>query len=180
MNDSRNDRLPPQMVLSLTEAQPRLFGFLLKRLGSNEQAHEVLQEVNLTVCRKADEFQPGSDFMAWAFTIARFQVMAFRKRQDRDRLVFPEDLALALEKLDRQMFPPQEDATRATALEDCMNKLQPSHRDLLLRRYAEAHSVQAIAAEIGRTANAVSITLHRLREQLLHCVQANLSGDRSS
>ncbi len=63
------------MLLTSTAS---LLGFLLKRLGNIDQAHEVLQEVNIVICRQASEFEPASNFLAWAFTIARFQVMAFR------------------------------------------------------------------------------------------------------
>ena len=57
-------------------------------LGDVDQANEVLQETNLVLWRKSDEFQSGSDFKAWSFRVAHFQVMAFRQRQIRDRLVF--------------------------------------------------------------------------------------------
>ncbi|TWT84875.1 RNA polymerase sigma factor [Planctomycetes bacterium CA13] len=165
--------LTPQWVLQLTEAQSRLLAFLLKRLGSHDQAQEVLQEVNLVLCRDAYKFEEGTDFMAWAFAIARFQLMAFRKRQSRDRLVFPVDLTESLASLDEKMFPVEANAQRTKTLNDCIQKLSPEHRTLLLRRYAEASSVKAIAADSDKTANAISLTLHRIREQLIKCVAMN-------
>lgn len=76
----------------ITEFQGRLFGFVLAMLGDVDQANEVLQETNLVLWRKSDEFEPGSDFKAWSFRIAHFQVMAFRQRQIRDRLVFSDEV----------------------------------------------------------------------------------------
>ena len=179
MNSERQSKfeLDGELVVLLTDAQPRLMGFLLKRLGNSDQAHEVLQEVNLVLCRRAAEYQPGTNFMAWAFTIARFQIMAFRKRQTRDLLVFPEDLANTLEAMDQQMFQPELQRSRETALRDCMGKLREEHQGLLLQRYAESLSVKAIAADFGKSVNAISLLLHRIREQLLGCIEKNLSGE---
>lgn len=169
--------LTPELVLQLTDAQPRLFGFLLKRLGQVDQAHEVLQEVNLVICRKATEYQDGSDFMAWAYAIARFQVMAFRKSQTRDRLVFPEELVSSLDVLDEELHPESKSSTRGTALQSCLEKLPGEQRQLVLERYSESVPVQSIAEKRGKTANAVSMTLHRIREQLLRCMKVRLSHE---
>lgn len=178
MSTPENFQLPADFVLLMTEAQSRLFGFLLKRLGDREQALDVLQEVNLVLCRKAAAFVPGTSFIAWAFTVARFQVLAFRQGQARDRLVFPENLAEQLDQLDAEMFPAEAADARQTALDHCLAKLPPVQHELVLKRYAESVSVKSIAAEMGRTVNAVSMILHRVREQLLHCVEAELArGD---
>ena len=68
--------------------QPRLYGFILKRLADQDQARDVLQRTNLVICQKAEDYTPGTSFTAWTFTIARFQLMAWRKNQSRNRLVF--------------------------------------------------------------------------------------------
>ncbi|SMP74184.1 RNA polymerase sigma-70 factor, ECF subfamily [Neorhodopirellula lusitana] len=174
---SKSDRveLTTELVLQLTEAQPRLLSFLLKRLGNSEHAHEVLQEVNLVICRDVSRFEAGSDFMAWAFTIARYQIMAFRKRNLRDRLVFPADLAASLDRLDCEIFAEETCHQREAALQDCLVGLLPEQRELVIQRYAESISVKAIAGELDKSANAVSIMLHRVREKLIDCVQSKLS-----
>lgn len=79
------------LVVEITPIQPRLYGNILKRLADHEQALEVLQSTNLVLCRKAGEFQKGSSFAAWAFMIAKFQVMAWRKSESRSRLVFTDE-----------------------------------------------------------------------------------------
>ncbi|MBB3208193.1 RNA polymerase sigma-70 factor (ECF subfamily) [Rhodopirellula rubra] len=169
--------LTTEWVLRLTEAQPRLLSFLLKRLGNPDHAHEVLQEVNLVICRDANKFDEGTDFMAWAFTIARYQTMAFRKRQSRDRLVFPADLAASLDRLDSEMFTNEVCRLRETALQECLVSLMPVQRKLVIQRYAESLSVKAIAGELDKSANAVSLMLHRVREKLLTCVESKLSTE---
>ena len=80
-----------QFVLELTEAQSRLYAFIYKRLLNAEHARDVLQEANLVLWRRAREYQPGTHFMAWAYRIAHFQILALRQKQAREKLVFSED-----------------------------------------------------------------------------------------
>jgi len=80
--------LSEEFILELTQVQQRLFGFLFKRLADREQAREVLQRTNLVLCRKAEQYQTGMNFKAWAMSVANFEVMAFRKTQVRERLFF--------------------------------------------------------------------------------------------
>ncbi|MEO1526335.1 MAG: sigma-70 family RNA polymerase sigma factor [Planctomycetota bacterium] len=174
---SDTPELTPAFVLLLTEAQPRLFGFLLKRLGDLDQTHEVLQEVNVVLCNKAGDFEEGTDFMAWAFSVARFQLLAFRKRAIRDRLVFPDDLVSKIDELDSSVFNSSTEQKLRSALGGCIQKLPSEHRDLVIRRYAESVSVAALGADLGKSANAISITLHRIRQQLLQCIERQLSAD---
>ncbi|MEM6469651.1 MAG: sigma-70 family RNA polymerase sigma factor [Planctomycetota bacterium] len=164
------------LLVKLTEAQPRLLGYLVKRLGDLETAREVLQDVNLVICRRASEFRPGSHFLAWAFTIAKFELLAYRKRMSRERLVFNADLVASLDRMDESLFPADGARNREEALQVCLDQLDERHQELLTRRYAESLSVKALAAELNKTANAVSMTLHRIREQLMQCVDRRLSG----
>jgi hypothetical protein len=75
-------------AVQIAAIQPCLYGFILKRLADREQTLEVLQRTNLVLCRNASEFQQGSSFAAWAFTVAKFQVMAWRKSEGASCLVF--------------------------------------------------------------------------------------------
>lgn len=166
--------LSPEFVLNLTEVQPRLTGFLIKRLGRAEVANEVLQEVNLTICRKASEFEMGTDFAAWAFSIARFQLLAFIQKEARDRHVFSEELVLALDSLDSSQQ--HSHAEKHEALQRCLKNLTPEQNEMIFRRYGESLSVKAMAAEAGRSVNAISQLLHRIRKQLMNCIEVHLVG----
>ncbi|MEM6364266.1 MAG: sigma-70 family RNA polymerase sigma factor [Planctomycetota bacterium] len=164
-----------ELLLKLTEAQPRLLGYLVKRLGDIEAARELLQEVNLVICRRAGDFRPDSHFMAWAFTIAKYELKAYRKKRSRERLVFSDELVASLDQIDESLFPEDRLQHREEALQACLDRLSEQHQELLIRRYAEAVSVKALAADMSKTANAISLTLHRIREQLMQCIEHRLS-----
>lgn len=169
--------LTPEFVLELTHAQPQLFGFVLKRIGNVELAQEVLQEVNLVICRKAMSFEPGTDFMAWAFAIARFRILAFRQERARDRLVFPDELYKALEDDDAVSSGAEVFGGKLAALKRCLDRLDRRSRDLVVERYQEAISVKNIAESRGKTANAISLMLHRIREDLGRCIRTQVASE---
>ena len=168
-------QLSDEFVCELTEAQPRLYGFIFKRLLDQHRSSEVLQETNLVLCRKAGDFRPGTSFMAWAFQVAHFQVLAHLQRQNREKLVFDNEL---LERLHQdEPEPPESDARRLQALQECLQGLPEEHRRVVLNRYVHGGSVQTMAAELGKTPNAISRLLYRSRMALMKCIRLKLEGE---
>lgn len=152
----------------ITEFQGRLFGFILSLLGDVDQANEVLQETNLVLWKKSGEFQIGSSFKAWSFRVAHFQILAFRQRQLRDRLVFDDE---ALEKIASEADD-QDDIYehRMKLLETCIVRLPERSREVLCRFYEKGESLDSIAERLKRKANAVGQLLFRIRKSLIECV----------
>ncbi|HVJ69575.1 MAG TPA: sigma factor, partial [Caulifigura sp.] len=69
-----------ELVSLITWHQRRLFAYIMSLVRSPNDAEDILQEVNVVLWRKRDDFHAGTDFLAWAFRISRTQVMAFRAR----------------------------------------------------------------------------------------------------
>jgi len=166
---------PEELVVQITTIQPRLYGFILKRLADHEQALEVLQNTNLVLCRKAGEFRKGSSFAAWAFTIAKFQVMAWRKSESRSRLVFTDEVH---ELLDREADEEVSDVDRRIpVLKRCLERLREQERSLIQRRYRDGETVQALAQSLGKTVDATGMRLLRIRKRLGDCIRARLGQE---
>lgn len=168
---------PEQMsefVARLTQAQSALYGAIHTLLAGAPDVPDVLQETNRVLWRKAADYDPGRSFLPWALTVARYEVLAHRKRRARDRLVFDEALVgeLAAE-YERQAEP--EGALQA--LEHCLQALPAAHRDLVDCRYLHRESVQVIAARQGRSPAAVSALLYRIRGLLADCVARSLTSE---
>lgn len=165
---AKGTRDTDDFVRLMTEHQGRLFAYIFSLIGDPDAANDVLQEANIVLWRDAKEFRPGSNFKAWAFRVAHFQVMTWRQRQIRDRLVFEDDmmevLAFAARDTDAAFDVRQE------RLNGCLAKLQPAHREMIRLRYAEGTALESIARERGMTANAVMQALFRIRQSLMLCV----------
>jgi RNA polymerase sigma-70 factor (ECF subfamily) len=138
---------------------------------------DVLQETNRVLWRKAATYDPGRPFLPWALAVARFEVLAHRKRQSRERLVF-DDALLALVAEEYEQQSAGEGALQQ--LERCLQKLQPAQRTLLELRYVDGESVNDIALRQGRAANAVSALLYRIRGLLAQCMERTLAKEELS
>jgi RNA polymerase sigma-70 factor (ECF subfamily) len=153
----------------------RIFGFLLALVPSWSDAEDLLQEASVVMWRKLDEFEPGTDFAAWALSIARYQVLSHRKKQRRERVFFSER---TLEMLADEMVAlgPGDDARR-DALEHCITRLNPRDRELIRLRYLPGATTQAVAERLGRSIQAVYKSLNKIHEHLLACIRRTLAAE---
>ena len=162
-------------VRQLTENQNRLYGYVYSLLGDHSRTADVLQETNLVLWRKIDEYRSDKAFMPWAFAIARFQVLAHLRDQKRDRMLLDAELAESL-SVDAERMAGEIESTRE-ALRPCLQQLSPENRDLIERRYQRATSVADLAESLNRTVSAVKVALLRIRRQLGDCVQKRLGAE---
>jgi RNA polymerase sigma-70 factor (ECF subfamily) len=162
-------------LLLLTRHQSALYASIAALLGGVDGANDVLQETNVVLLEKAAEYEPLRPFLPWAMTFARFQVLAWRKRQSRDRLVIDDELLTCL--ADRLAAESARSDRRLDALERCLNQLPPDSRRLVDARYVNGEAVQDIASRLQRSVNVVSVSLFRIRKALLDCVRARLAAE---
>jgi len=162
-----------QVVAQLTDVQLPLRLYVQSLLPGDPSAKDVVQQANATIWRKRTDFAPGTNFKAWAFAIARYEVLNYRKKQARDsRLVFSEELET---KFAEELATNSDDLEqRHAALKHCLEQLRPKHRDLLLHRYASPGTLRDYSNKTGNTVGGLKVTLHRLRNTLLGCIEKRL------
>lgn len=158
------------MVRLITNAQPTLYRFIRSLLPDANAAHDVLQEANLVLWQKSDEFRPELNFIGWACTIARFQVLAYRRDRGREQQIFDQSLFDELADKAAERLAARADG-QLEALERCLQKLALREREFIEERYAEGGSVKRMAERERSTVNAVSRRLFRLRQILRKCVE---------
>ncbi len=156
----------------LVQAQGALYGYAAALLGGSRDAWDVLQNANQVMCEKANDVATPADFMPWAFTVVRFQVMAHRKRMARERHVFGPSV---FEKIAAQTAEKQGAfADRIRALESCLQKLPERQREYVALRYDNRLGIREIATQMACTENTVALALHRARIALARCINLAL------
>ena len=167
-----------EFLTQLFEAQRRLYAYILTLVPNLADADDVLQETNVVLLRKRDEFTPGTHFAAWACRVAYYEVCTFYKHQQRDRHEFADESLL--EKLAEEAQPQAEGQERMLrALNVCWEKLAQQDQQLLNLRYRSDASADQIAAQTGRTAGAVRQVLYRIRKDLLACIHRRLAVEQT-
>ena len=155
-----------------SENEPALRGFVRSLVPTREDAREIMQEVAVAMWCKFAEATERGEFRPWAFGVARFEVLAWRRDRARDRHVFGEAAAnlLAEEAAQRSgMLEAQREA-----LEECLGKLPAPQRALVDAAYAAGARIDRLAEQSGRSAMALYKTLHRIRLALVECTRAVL------
>ena len=164
---------PSEIVGLIARHQTRLRGLVRCLLVRSSDVEDVLQEVNSVLWEKADEFQPGSDFWAWASQIARFKVLNHVRKLGRERLVFDDAVLEQLAEIAASKLG-QLDQRRA-ALDHCLQQLPPPQRQLIDLRYTAGHTNELIGESIGRPAGSVRQALYRIRAALQACIERQLA-----
>lgn len=167
MDDSKASQNP--FVTALTDSQARLYGYVLSLLGDCDRARDLLQQTNLILWQKSEEWTPGTSFMAWAMRVAYFEVANYRRSCVREKLVFGGDV---VDLIDHRATRDASTAPeRQAALRECLKKLGPADRELIRLRYVEDRAVTTLASMMGRKSNTVAQMLRRVRAGLLDCIR---------
>lgn len=164
-----------EFIRLITLYQPRIYLFILSLIPHRADADEVMQETNLVLWERFGEFQPRSDFRAWAFQVAYYKSRQFLDRMQRSRLCFGEAFTAKLAEVAANQ-PDNYDA-RQEALARCLDKLSRKDRHLLDARYQPTATVASVAKQVGRSTEAVYKGLQRLRRVLHDCIERQLVGE---
>jgi len=148
--------------------QQRLYLYILSVLPNPHDAEDVLQNTNVVVWRKIDEFQPGTDFRAWVFQICHYEICKFRGRC-RPQGGFSDELfdELAVEYRRREDLLDM----RQDALPGCIERLPSQDRALIDAVYGRELEVPRLAKEMGREPTSLYRSLRRIRQWLHDCIE---------
>jgi RNA polymerase sigma-70 factor (ECF subfamily) len=153
--------------------QAVVLAYVLSLEPNPADAQDIVQEVFLTISRKAETFTVGTNFPAWACTVARYQTLSFQRRRARQACTLDEDVISLLE--DGRTIDGPRFEEEVSVLKGCLLKLAPRARELIWARYHRQRMPEDIAEEIGWTANAVRVALSRARTALRDCLTSRIA-----
>jgi len=163
--------LSDEFILELTQAQQRLFGYIYRRVANRDQTMEILQQTNLVLCHKADDFKLGTNFRAWSSTVAHYQILSYRKSLSRDRLVFADEVVAIIDERENESEMREGVLSH---LRYCLEAMSSDNQVFIKLRYEGGLSMEQIATEVGKRVGTVRVKFHRLRRSLRDCVQNRL------
>tara|TARA_R110002096_G_scaffold16106_59_gene55392 strand:+ start:6164 stop:6682 length:519 start_codon:yes stop_codon:yes gene_type:complete len=166
-----------EFVFQLTDWQNRLFGYLVTLLGNTHDARDVLQETNLVLWQKIEEYDSDTNFGAWSKKCAYFQALAFLRDRKRDRHIFDDDLLTRFAEEEPEHSDEEE---RDLALRDCLSQLPDQQREIISERYRRNTPVRQVAKIFGKKENAMKVSLMRIRQSLFRCIESKLEASASS
>lgn len=166
-------------VSLLTQHQGDLWAYVITLLPGDSDTADVLQKVNMVLWTKQKDFKIGTNFRAWAFAVARFEVLAHLKTKKRLGFVLlDEELLDTMANEAPDMVRPNDQRLRA--LEHCMRLLRKQDQELLNHRYCTNHALSELAERVGKSVSTLSVTLHRLRSALRECINRRIREEELS
>ena len=161
-----------RLVALVTRHQRQIFAYIYTLVPDRHDAEDLLQETNVVICEKFDEFTPETDFVAWACQIAWWRIRYARQKFARSKVVFDDEVLAAVARTTATLR--EELDERHEALAVCLQKLPLRDRELVLTRYEPGRGVAEAAARSGRSRDAAYKALNRLRKLLHDCVTHEL------
>ena len=154
--------------------EPSLRAYVRSCCPKAQEVDDVMQEVSIAALRKFSTLDDHTAFGAWACLIARYELLAARRRFARDRLVLAEDVVMLLVDEGAKELPLRK--MQLQALDQCVAKLPPERRELALAAYSNDTTIREMAAELKRTEGSLYQLLARIRKELHRCMQRSLEG----
>ena len=156
-------------AVQLIASHQRDISFYVRSLVLNpEEVADIVQDTNLVLWEKHDQFPAIKDFRAWAFQIARYKVLEHRSQGRRKCLCFSDALVDQLAIQAPQYVAGGDDLL--DRLNRCIMQLVSRDRELLGHRYSSLASCESIAKAIGRSVGWVYKALNRIRQELHDCI----------
>ncbi len=169
------EALMPQFVQLLTANQHRIHGYILSITGNSAVADDVMQETTAMMWKKYSDFKPGTDFVAWGVTIARYVNLNYRKKHTGKTIQLSDN---AIRALDGDVFKVLKKTDyRMDSLKECVSKLPPKDQKILELRFFEGHSIKMVAERVGKSDRSVFRSFARVYDLLMNCIQSKLAGE---
>ena len=177
MNENQENSTDHEAFLRLyTRFEGNLRAFVASLLPTWEGVDEVMQESSVILWRKFSQFDQSAEsgFLNWAFMIARYEVLKYRRRRATDRLRFSDDVFELLANTAESAIATQDQRIRL--LRECVANLEPAQLELAKAVYQDGAAIKDVADKVGRTPTGLYKALARIRNRLAACVQSKLSA----
>jgi RNA polymerase sigma-70 factor (ECF subfamily) len=165
---------------ALIESHQQVIYFFIRSMVFNpDDAKDTLQDVNVVLWRKKGAFQSGTNFKAWAFTIARFECLTYLSRYKNNKLStldtgLLESIADTAEEKSDDVDP------WLRALHQCMQGLSEEARMVVDSRYQQSLPLEKTAQKLQTSVGAIKQKLFRARKQLKQCITAHLRAEKNA
>lgn len=156
--------------------QNHVYAYVLSLIGNYADADDVMQETISVMWQKFDEFKPGSNFVCWGISIARFKILDYRRGKQKNRELcqynneFFDQFEAEVARSDRSSDE------KFDVLRTCIRKLKGRYLTVINLRFQEDLNPATISHRCGISVSNVYQTLSRAYSMLLTCMNGQVSA----
>jgi len=172
MQDGKNKIREEKCIRLLSMHYVQIKSFIFCMIPNASDVDDVMQETSVFLWHRFDDYQPGTDFVAWAVTIAKYKVLEFRRKNQHNPIMLDKNVLELLEKEDTSLFDNTEERTQA--LVHCLKKLSGQDQEFLKLKYAEGFTLKRLAQRFGLSITSTYRNSGRIHSLLLGCIHQAL------
>ena len=151
----------------------QLWAFVLGLAKDLVAAEDLMQETYLVILEKWDTYKPGTNFLAWAWQIARYRFLQSVDPARRGPVTLEGEVLETA--LDRVAEPAERLQLRREALARCLEEIKGTKGERAIElRYQRNLSCPQIARQLTMSLDALYKLLSRVREALQGCTERRL------
>jgi RNA polymerase sigma-70 factor, ECF subfamily len=162
------DRLAMQVLFSRHHV--KVYRFVLRIVGHQSAAEDLISEVFLDVWRQASRFEGRSAVSTWLLAIARFKALSAVRRKSDEGL--DDEAAAAIEDTSDDPAVAVQKKDKGAVLRKCLQSLTPEHREIIDLVYYHEKSVEDVASIVGIPENTVKTRMFYARKRLGELLKA--------
>jgi RNA polymerase sigma-70 factor (ECF subfamily) len=162
------DRLAMQTLFA--RHRTAVYRWLLRMVGNEATAEDLLSDVFLDVWRQADRFQARSSVSTWLLAIARFKALSAR-RVRKDAELDETIEATVADPSDNPEIMLQK-KNRDALVREALNSLSLDHKEIIDLVYYHEKSVDECAQILGVPAGTVKTRMFYARKKMAEMVKA--------
>ena len=161
---AERDPSSPDILRLLVDNHARFLGFLERRVGSRDEAEDILQDAFVRSIGRTDALQTPESATAWFYRVLRNALIDHHRREGTRSKAF---LQLAAEAEGETVAADHElEAVACACITAMVDTLKPEYGTALRRVDLDGLSVRGFAEEVGITPGNAGVRLHRAREAL--------------
>lgn len=164
--DNNNDKF----LSLLLPNQKQILGYIMTYVPNRADADDVLQNTLSVLWKKFDRYEPGTDFLAYAVTVARYEVMNYyRSCRKSGKLFLGDEVQQVLE----QEMPSVSQGFngRVEMLKECLAKLTDRETHFVQLRYEQDLPLSKIGQRMGISPPAALKQLTLIHSRLIRCIR---------
>jgi len=148
----------------------RVFRFVLRFMGDESVAEDLVSEVFFDVWRQADRFESRSQVSTWLMAIARNKALSVLRRRTTEEL--DEEVAEFIEDPADNPEVTMQKTQRSAILQNCLAQLSPAHREIVDLVYHHEKTIDEVAEIIGVPQNTVKTRMFYARKRIAELMAA--------
>jgi RNA polymerase sigma factor (sigma-70 family) len=164
------DRTALRLLYRDTSA--KLFGVCLRILRDNGEAEDVLQDVYITVWRRAATFNPDrASPITWLVAIARNRSIDHLRARAKARRMQPIDDAFEVSDAGPSALAQVESGEEHRRLMDCLGELEPRHAAAIRAAFLDGATYEELAQRVDVPLGTMKSWIRRGLMRLRDCLE---------